>query len=317
MGNHDIERRIQKGDFGAAAKLLTLIERRPIEARPILARLRTPKKPARIIGITGPPGVGKSSLVDRLTDRFRRRGQKIGILAVDPTSPLTGGAFLGDRVRMNAHFDDPGVFIRSLSARGAAGGLPILTILQASRVLEAVGLETIFVETIGAGQDQVGVMAAAHTVLLVLSPGGGDEVQVLKAGLMELADGFVINKSDLPGADVLARELTEVGFGERPRPVFSVSAKTQEGIESLAEWLIKPERLSDGQGHARLKLELLFQSVLLQRALARLNFPNLEALSRSGDSIGNPLAAAERLVERLIPKDARTRKAAPSRRTKR
>jgi len=235
---NDIIRGIQKGDFRAAAKLITAIERRDPAAIPSLRALTPDTGRARIIGITGPTGTGKSSLINALTTGCRRLRQRVGVLAVDPTSPISGGAILGDRIRMRDHLNDPGVFIRSLAARGAPGGLPLLEVAESSHVLDALGMDWIFIETIGIGQDQTAVASIARTTVVVVNPAMGDEVQLLKAGFMEIADLFVVNKADLPGADRMALQLAGLSDPGNPTPVFQVSSLRGEGIEALIKGLI-------------------------------------------------------------------------------
>jgi len=230
-------RKIRSGDFRAAAKLITAIERGDPSAVPILKSLYPYTGRARIIGITGSTGTGKSSLINGLTTGYRRLRQRVGILAVDPTSPISGGAILGDRIRMREHFTDPGVFIRSIASRGAPGGLPVLVLAEAVHVLDALGMDVVFIETIGVGQDQTAVSSIARTTVVVLNPTMGDEVQLLKAGIMEVADLFVVNKADLPGGDTMAIHLSDLSGSERPIPVFKTSALKQLGIDELIKGL--------------------------------------------------------------------------------
>jgi LAO/AO transport system kinase len=230
-------RQIRQGDFRAAAKLLTAIERGDPSAIPILKALYPYTGRAHVIGITGPTGTGKSSLINGLTTGYRRSRQRVGILAVDPTSPISGGAILGDRIRMRDHLTDPGVFIRSLAARGAPGGLPVLELAEALHVLDALGLDVIFIETIGVGQDQTSVSSIARTTVVVLNPTLGDEVQLLKAGVLEIADLFVVNKADLPGADTMALQLADLSGPENPAPVFKTSALKHLGFDELIKGL--------------------------------------------------------------------------------
>lgn len=228
---------ILKGDFRAAAKLLTAIERGDPSAIPVLKALSPYTGRAHVIGITGPTGTGKSSLINGLTASYRRLKQRVGVLAVDPTSPKSGGAILGDRIRMRDHLTDSGVFIRSLSARGAPGGLPVLVLAESLHVLDALGLDVIFIETIGVGQDQTAVSSIARTTVVVLNPTLGDEVQLLKAGILEIADLFVVNKSDLAGADAMALQLADLSRPENPVPVFKTSALKNLGLDELVKGL--------------------------------------------------------------------------------
>jgi LAO/AO transport system kinase len=192
---------------------------------------------ARVIGLTGSPGVGKSTVTDRLVRSFRASGQRVAVLAVDPTSPFTGGALLGDRVRMSAHATDPGVFIRSMASRGHLGGLSWAA-PQALRILDAAGFDVICVETVGVGQAEVEIAGLADTTIVVTAPGLGDSIQTAKAGILEIADVFVVNKSDRPGAHDVVRDLRTMlamasDYGGWKPPIVSAAATTGEGIDEL------------------------------------------------------------------------------------
>ncbi len=230
--------RMVQGDIRAASRLLTLVQERSPQARAALARLPSAPSPPRVIGVTGAPGVGKSLLVDRLVNEFRQRGLRVGVLAVDPSSPVSRGALLGDRIRMRSHFTDAGVFIRSVATRGAAGGIPVTVIRESIRVMEAMGMDLVIVETIGVGQDQIAVASVADIVVGVFTPAAGDEIQMLKSGLQEVADLWVVNKSDLPGAEQVARELAESQENGNRVPILQVSALRETGIRRLAELLL-------------------------------------------------------------------------------
>jgi len=233
----ELVERLRRGDKRAAARLITLVESRDPRGHKAIAEIYCETGGAHIIGITGSPGVGKSALIERLITELRERGRRVGVITVDPTSPYSGGAFLGDRVRMQRHTTDPGVFIRSLATRGSTGGVSMAT-RDAVRVLEAWGAEAVLVETVGAGQSEVGVMRIADTVALLLSPGAGDEIQALKAGIMEIADVYAVNKADIEGADMVLVDvrrmlsMEESGSGWTP-PVVKVSARTGMGIPEL------------------------------------------------------------------------------------
>lgn len=224
------------GDTRALAKAITVVENDLEDKERLLAGLFKYTGKAYVVGITGSPGAGKSSLVDKLTGELRKYGKTVGIVAVDPSSPFTGGALLGDRIRMQEHVMDRGVFIRSMGTRGSLGGLARAT-KEVVKVLDAFGKDMILVETVGVGQSELDVMNAVDTTVVVLTPGAGDVVQTLKAGIMEIADIFVINKSDLPGADRIKAEVeTMLDFNQdrewRP-PVVSVVSVQGTGISVL------------------------------------------------------------------------------------
>jgi len=202
----DAAQKIVDGDLRALARAATWIEDRRPEAEPLLRELFPHTGRALIVGVTGPPGAGKSTLCDQLARLIRKEGKTVGVIAVDPSSPYSGGAILGDRIRMQEHHADPGVFIRSMATRGWLGGLARAT-TELTMLLDAAGRDVVLVETVGVGQDEVEIARLAHVTLVVLTPGAGDDVQTLKAGIMEIAQVFVINKSDLPGADKLQREI--------------------------------------------------------------------------------------------------------------
>jgi LAO/AO transport system kinase len=208
--------KILKGDIRSIARAATWIENRRPEAEPLLRELFPKTGRAMILGITGSPGAGKSTLVSQIASELRREGKTVGIIAVDPTSPYTGGAILGDRIRMQQHHDDAGVFIRSMATRGWLGGLAAAT-TEMTMLFDAAGFDVVLVETVGVGQDEVEIARLADVTLVVMVPGMGDDVQAIKAGIMEIADVFVINKSDLPGAEKLERELMSyLGLSHRP-----------------------------------------------------------------------------------------------------
>ncbi|HTZ41096.1 MAG TPA: methylmalonyl Co-A mutase-associated GTPase MeaB [Syntrophales bacterium] len=199
-------KKIQGGDIRAASRLIRNLEDREPGAKTTIKHLFPLTGKAHVIGITGSPGAGKSTLTDGLIDMFRKKGKTVGVLAVDPTSPFTGGAILGDRIRMQRHAEDPGVFVRSLATRGALGGLA-KAVGDAIHVMDVLGEDVIIVETVGTGQQEVDIINHSHTVLVVLVPGMGDEIQAIKAGILEIADIFVVNKADREGSSKLSREL--------------------------------------------------------------------------------------------------------------
>jgi LAO/AO transport system ATPase len=229
--------RIRAGDRRAIARAITSIENDPPRAESLLGALNAHVGRAHIVGITGPAGAGKSTLVNGLVGELLKRGHTVAVVAVDPSSPFSGGAVLGDRIRMAEHQANERVFIRSLATRGHAGGLSSTT-AQIVSLLDAAGFDMVLVETVGAGQSDVAIAAIARTRIVVYPPGLGDEVQALKAGVLEIADIFVVNKADLPGAERAARDLLAMPASRgaaKKRPVLKISAATGEGIASLAD----------------------------------------------------------------------------------
>ena len=233
----ELAERVLNGELRALSRVLTLLERGDPVAAEAMARLDPHTGAGYAVGITGPPGVGKSTLVDRLAEHLRGEGKTVGILAVDPTSPFTGGALLGDRIRMQRHYLDDGVFIRSVATRGQSGGLPRI-VKSMVRALDAAGKDVTLVETVGVGQTELGIMGVADTVVVAMTPESGDSIQTLKAGVMEIADLYVINKADRDGANRLSAAVTamlqmsDLGDGWNP-PVLSTQAYANVGIGEL------------------------------------------------------------------------------------
>jgi LAO/AO transport system kinase len=232
--------RVLQGDPRAIARAISLVEDEAPEGRELVRRIFGKTGHAYLIGVTGAPGAGKSTLVDRLIVEIRRRGHTVGVVAVDPTSPFTGGAILGDRVRMQTHAADAGVFIRSMATRGNLGGLAQAT-ADAALVLDAAGREIVLIETVGVGQDEVDIVRTADISVVLLVPGAGDDVQALKAGIMEIADIFVVNKADREGADrtVASIEgmlsLQSFGEGQWRPPIVKTEASAGKGIVDLLD----------------------------------------------------------------------------------
>ncbi len=227
-----------RGDRVALAKLISRIENNASDVASIMAAIYPHVGRAKTIGVTGPPGAGKSTLVDRLVERSRKRGDSVGVVAVDPSSPFSGGAILGDRIRMQDHCLDPEVFIRSLSTRGRRGGLARAS-RQVAHLLDAFGKDTIFIETVGVGQTELDIMELARTVIVVLVPEAGDTVQVMKAGLLEIAHVFIVNKADRDGAMRMQTEL-EMMLQLHPEaawtvPVLLTEAANDQGIDAVME----------------------------------------------------------------------------------
>jgi len=230
--------RARDGDVRALGRLLTWVENGAPELRQVLAAAAPLTGQARVLGLTGAPGVGKSTLSGALVAAYRQRGLRVGVLAVDPSSPFTGGALLGDRVRMQQHATDPDVFIRSMASRGQLGGLSRAT-PQALRVLDAAGFDVILVETVGVGQAEVAVASLADSTLVIVAPGLGDAIQAAKAGILEIGDLFVVNKSDQPGAQEAVRDLRTMiamaqrGPGDWKPPIVPTVAASGAGLDDL------------------------------------------------------------------------------------
>jgi LAO/AO transport system kinase len=249
----EIAEKVITGDVRAAARLISGIEQENPEALAELEKIYPYTGKAAVIGVTGAPGIGKSSLISSLTGVLRKNNLTVGISAVDPSSPLTGGAILGDRIRMQAHAADKGVFVRSLAARGHAGGLAGIT-LATIHIMDAMGKDYILVETVGTGQNEVDISHVADTVVLMLSPESGDDIQLMKAGIMEIADIFVINKADKGSAECIAAEVEAMlnmkqyaGDGWKP-PVIITDAVSCKGIDTLTGEIIRHKRFLTGSG---------------------------------------------------------------------
>ncbi|MFZ3578565.1 methylmalonyl Co-A mutase-associated GTPase MeaB [Virgibacillus sp. DJP39] len=235
---HNLVERMKNSDIRALAKAITMVENDHPEKLTLMREVFSMEKNAHFIGITGPPGAGKSSLVNRLITQIRSEGKTVAIIAVDPTSPFSGGALLGDRVRMNEHFTDDGVYIRSMATRGSLGGLARAT-KDALRICDAYGFDVVIVETVGVGQSELDIMKVVDTTALVLTPNSGDVLQIFKAGIMEIADLFVINKGDLPGygkLKALLRELVMMTATENHEKAIIKTISTEnKGIDKLWE----------------------------------------------------------------------------------
>jgi LAO/AO transport system kinase len=260
----ELSERVLKGDRIAISKTISAIENRDKGSDNLLKTLFPHTGHAFIIGVTGPPGTGKSSLVDKLAKIFRSNGNKVAILAVDPTSPVSGGAILGDRVRMLEHSLDPGVYIRSMASRGDEGGLSRAA-RNAIRVMDAAGNDIIIAETVGIGQAEVEIVQVADIVIVVLMPELGDEIQAIKAGLMEIGDIFAVNKCDLPGSDKVIYNLESILSlkGQWEQASVKVSAKTGEGIEELVNIIEKYRKsFASSETAKKRKLESLSDELI-------------------------------------------------------
>lgn len=276
----DLAERLLQGDRRALARMVTLIENDAPEAHDYLAQLYLRSGRAHIIGVTGSPGAGKSTLVMQLTRELRKRDLRVGVVAVDPSSPFSGGAILGDRIRMQELAGDPNVFIRSMASRGNLGGLAAST-RDVVRALDAAGYDLVIIETVGAGQAEVEIVRAAHTVLVVTVPGMGDDIQALKAGILEIADIFVVNKADRPGADQAAAELRMLlGLVEKQKrqaeqwrvPILKTSATQNQGIAEVVDAMARHRAFLEESGQIAQRNQRQVRSevlALLQHSLMR------------------------------------------------
>jgi LAO/AO transport system kinase len=302
--------RARAGDTRALARLLSLVEDSSPRVRSVIKELLPSSGGARVIGLTGSPGVGKSTVTGALVGAFRAAGARIAVLAVDPTSPFTGGALLGDRVRMQQHATDEAVFIRSMASRGHLGGLAAST-PQAIRVLEAAGFELIIIETVGVGQAEVAIASLADSVVVLLAPGMGDAIQAAKAGILEVADLFVVNKADKPDTQQVVRDLRNMialadhGPDDWKPPIITTIAMKGEGIEELVtrldahwSWLNSTGELARRrQGRAREEITALAFAALRGGLAA----DRVDALARQvADGSLDPFQAAEELLNQRV-----------------
>jgi LAO/AO transport system kinase len=283
---------LRSGDARALARAISAVENRSPGWLDLLKSLFPHTGKARVMGITGAPGAGKSTLVDQLARLYRRQDRSVGIIAVDPTSPYTGGAILGDRIRMQDHFADPGIYIRSMATRGSLGGLARST-ADVATVLDASGREVILVETVGVGQDEIDIVRLADITVVILVPGMGDDVQTIKAGIMEIADIFVINKSDRDGAERVEREIRALqSLATRgdiwTPPIVKTVASEGKGIEELAAAVAEYESFLQKENRAleksvenwRERLLEMLRDAMLEKARARLGDGNVARLAR-------------------------------------
>jgi LAO/AO transport system kinase len=305
--------RARQGNARAVARLISLVEDASPQLRDVARALAPMTGRARVIGLTGPPGVGKSTSTSLLVTAFRERGRRVGVLAVDPSSPFSGGALLGDRVRMQSHATDDGVFIRSMATRGHLGGLAWAT-PQALRVLDAAGFDIVLIETVGVGQSEVDIVSLADTTMVLLAPGMGDGIQAAKAGILEVADVFVVNKADRDGADQVVRDLKYmISLGRRERegpqwriPVVPTVAARGEGVTDVIDALSAHHEWMAAHGELERRRTARASGEVEAIALARLR-DRIGDL-RGGDALGqlakrvmagelDPYAAADTLIE--------------------
>ena len=324
----DLTERILKGEILAASRLMRDIDDEMDSAVGELKKLYPMTGGAHIIGITGSPGAGKSTLVDRMVEAYRKNSKTVGIIAVDPTSPFSGGAILGDRIRMQQHSTDAGVFIRSLATRGQLGGISRST-QDIIKVMDAMGKDSIFVETVGVGQDEVDIVNAADTSIVVLVPGFGDGIQAMKAGILEIADIFVINKCDQEGIDRLEQEIRMMLEMRKQRstrwtiPIYRTEANKGKGIGELVTGIrqhremLKREGVLQQRREARIKAEFLeiLRTSLMKKILQKLD--QNEKLDQIVSKIAarqiDPYSMAEKIIEEYYPNRAKVEDASNAR----
>jgi len=300
----ELAERLLQGDVRALARACRIADDRLPGHRELASRLHAQGRAGWVLGVTGSPGVGKSTLCDALVTRFRQRGERVGVVAVDPSSPFHGGALLGDRIRLQRHFEDPEVFIRSLATRGAVGGLS-RSAADVIRLVRAWGARVTLVETVGVGQDEIEVSRSAHTTLVVLAPGLGDGVQALKAGLLETADLFAVNKADREGAERTAADLeVALELSARPQrpPVLRTSATQHQGLDELfvaldehRAWLGTPEGDERTASREREAIQSFLREELGERLVLALGQTLPAAAERVRLGELDPYAAAEEL----------------------
>jgi len=304
--------RLRGGDPRALARAISMVENREPGSTGLLKALFPHTGKARILGLTGAPGAGKSTLVDQLARHYRAKNHSVGIVAVDPTSPYTGGAILGDRIRMQDHFSDPGIYIRSMATRGSLGGLARTT-ADVATVLDASGRDLVMIETVGVGQDEIDIVRLADVTVVILVPGMGDDVQTIKAGIMEIADIFVINKSDRDGAERVEREIRAMqSLATRSDnwtpPIVKTVASEGKGIDELAsavntyERYLKQENLVTKRNvqNWRERLIEMLRDAMLEKARAHMaDGEAAQFASQVADHRRDPYSVIEEIVKRV------------------
>ncbi len=306
-----LAQRLLDGDRRALARAITLVQNEDAEGREIVAEVYPHTGRAAVFGFTGPPGVGKSTLIGALTKARRAAGRTIGVLSIDPSSPFTGGAVLGDRIRLTEHFLDPGVFIRSMANRGALGGLSEAA-LQTALLLDAAGRDDVFLETVGVGQAEVDIIDHSDTVVLVLMPGSGDSIQALKAGVMEIPDVIVVNKMEHPLCDTMVREIRGVLSLAPQRgwrvPIVKTEASRGEGVEELVARMDEHRAFIEAEGTLSVRRRRNLRNEIVAIASSRLRKRLEEGLDDDAEFASmledvvarslDPATAAGRLLER-------------------
>jgi LAO/AO transport system kinase len=307
----DLAERLVAGDKRALARAITLIENDDPSGWELVREVFPRTGRARIVGLTGPPGVGKSTLIGALTAEMRQQDRQVAVLSIDPSSPFTRGALLGDRIRLSDHFLDPGVFIRSMASRGALGGLSEAT-LQAALLMDASGKDDVFIETVGVGQAEIDIVDHGDTIVLVLMPGSGDSIQALKAGVMEIPDVIVVNKADHPMTDTMIREIRGVlSLGPSTSwrvPILRTEAVKGEGVAELAKTIAEHREHIEAEGTLDERRARNLRNEVLELAAARMR-RRLEAAVADDSSVRDlldrvvrreldPATAAQELLER-------------------
>jgi LAO/AO transport system kinase len=309
----DLAERLLAGDKRALARAISLVEDDDPEGWALVREVYPKTGNAHVIGLTGPPGVGKSTLIGAMTKNARARDQQVAVLSIDPSSPFTQGALLGDRIRLTDHFLDPGVFIRSMASRGSLGGLSEAT-LQAALLMDAAGKDVVLLETVGVGQAEVDIIDHADTVVLALMPGSGDSIQALKAGVMEIPDVIVVNKSDHPLTDTMVREIRGVlSLGPKTSwrvPIVKTEAARGEGVDELVETIEKHRAHIEAEGTLEERRRRNLMNEVMELAAVRLR-RKLEESLREDPSVQelllevvqrklDPASAAAKLLEREL-----------------
>ena len=301
-----LAKRLLAGDKRALARAITLIENDDPAGWELVREVFPSTGSARIVGFTGPPGVGKSTLIGALTAEMRKADRQVAVLSIDPSSPFTRGALLGDRIRLSDHFLDPGVFIRSMASRGALGGLSEAT-LQAALLMDASGKDDVLIETVGVGQAEIDIVDHGDTVVLVLMPGSGDSIQALKAGVMEIPDIIVVNKADHPMTDTMIREIRGVlSLGPAVSwrvPILRTEAAKAEGISELAEKIVEHRAHIEAEGTLAERRARNLRNEVLELAAARLR-RRLEATIGEDPEVAGLLAKV--VARELDPASAAT-----------
>lgn len=302
------------GDFRALARAITLVENQQAGGADLQREIYAHVGRAHRVGITGPPGAGKSSLVSALIRQIRARGEKVGVIAVDPSSPFSGGALLGDRVRMQSVALDPGVFIRSMASRGSLGGLARRT-AEVADLVDAAGVDWVLIETVGVGQTEIEIVEVADTTVLVLSPESGDGVQAMKAGLMEIADIYAVNKFDRPGAEKMLKAvqaMQELATGEAARPIVPTEAISGKGVDELWNRVVARRAEIEGNGQleagraarTQVRLRHALREAIEDRLFGPGGLVKLEALAERVARGLPPQQVAEEALSQLVAESA-------------